>query len=410
MKGVTDSAVFPAESRRYNPRRRWMRRGNMFLKGKRILKTFKVAHDEIISFDNLLEADRNASKNKRYRDENLKFAAHREEELINLHNELSYFPKDGVPGNPLKSSYHVGKYRMKKIYEPKPRIIMALQYRDRVVQWAYYQKLNPLFDRQYITHSYGCRNGKGTTAARAQLQTWLRKASRSSKKWYVLKLDIAKYFYRVDHEILMRILAKHIKDELILRDLYNLINCEDTAFGLPEGVQPELCDQDDWIYNRGMPIGNLTSQMFANIYLNELDQFCKHDLHIRYYIRYMDDIIILWPDKEELRGIRDDIERFLAENLHLELNKKTCIRPAYLPVTFVGAQITAKRIRMRKSTRKRMYRRMKFIRDLFEAGRIAFEKVNNTMQSYFGLIEHFTAGNLLRKIIDEFSFRIFNNT
>ena len=374
------------------------------------MKTFKVTHDEIISFDNLLEADKNASRNKRYRDENLKFAAHREEELINLQNEMTYFPKDGIPGNPLESSYHVGKYRMKKIYEPKPRIIMALQYRDRVVQWAYYQKLNPLFDRQYIEHSYGCRTGKGTTAARAQLQKWLRKASRSSKNWYVLKLDISKYFYRVDHEILMKILAKHIKDELILRDLYNLINCEDTAFGLPEGVQPELCAQEDWLYNRGMPIGNLTSQMFANIYLNELDQFCKHDLHIRYYIRLVDDVIILWPDKEGLHGIRDDIERFLAEKLHLELNKKTCIRPAWLPVEFVGALITPKAIRMRKSTRKRMVRRMEFIRKLFEIKRIVFEKVNNTMQSYFGLIGTFTANNLLRKIIDEFSFRIFNNT
>ena len=287
---------------------------------------------------------------------------------------------------------------------------MALSYPDRVVQWAYYQKLNPLFDRQFITHSYGCRVGKGTTKAREQLQTWLRKASRSSKKWYVLKLDIAKYFYRVDHEVLMKILSRHIKDELILRDLYKLINCEDTAFGLPAGVQPELCKQEDWIYNRGMPIGNLTSQMFANIYLNELDQFCKHDLHIRYYIRYMDDIIILWPDKNELFQILAEIERFLDEELRLELNKKTCIRPAWLPVTFVGAQITAKKIIMRKSTRKRMFLRMKFIKGLFEAGKIAFEKVNNTMQSYFGLIQHFTAGNLLRKIIDEFSFRIFNNS
>ena len=225
----------------------------------------------------------------------------------------------------------------------------------------------------------------------------------------MLKLDIAKYFYRVDHEVLMKILSRHIKDKLILRDLYKLINCEDTAFGLPAGVQPELCKQEDWIYNRGMPIGNLTSQMFANICLNELDQFCKHDLHIRYYIRYMDDIIILWPDKNELFQILAEIERFLDEELHLELNKKTCIRPAWLPVSFVGAQITAKKIIMRKSTRKRMFRRMKFIKGLFEAGKIAFEKVNNTMQSYFGLIQHFTAGNLLRKIIDEFSFRIFNN-
>lgn len=373
------------------------------------MKTFNVTHEEIIDFNNLLEADKNASQNKRYRDENLKFSAHKEEEIDGLHFELSYFPKDGIPGNPLVSAYHVGKYRMKKIYEPKPRIIMALQYRDRVVQWAYYQKLNPLFDKQYIEHSYGCREGKGTVKARAQLQTWLRKASRSSKSWYVLKLDIAKYFYRVDHEVLMKILSRHIKDRLILKDLNNLINCEETAFGLPAGVQPELCTQEDWLYNRGMPIGNLTSQMFANIYLNELDQFCKHDLHIRYYIRYMDDIIILWPDKSELAHIRDEISRFLDEELHLELNDKTCIRPAWLPVTFVGAQITPKAIRMRKSTRKRMFRRMKFVKKLFEAGLIAFEKVNNTMQSYFGLIGHFTARNLLRKIIDEFSFRVPNN-
>lgn len=373
------------------------------------MKTFDITHEEIIDFENFLEADNNASQGKHYRDENLSFAAHREEEIIQLVNENTYYPIDGIPGNPLESSYHVGKYRKKKIYEPKPRIIMALQYRDRVVQWAYYQKLNPLFDRQYITHSYGCREGKGTTRARAQLQTWLRKASRSSKKWYVLKLDIAKYFYRIDHEILMKILSRHIKDELILRDLYKLINCEDTAFGLPAGVQPELCKQEDWLYNRGMPIGNLTSQMFANIYLNELDQFCKHDLHIRYYIRYMDDIIILWPDKDELHQIKGEIERFLDEELHLELNKKTCIRPAWLPVAFVGAQITPQKIRIRRSTRKRMFRRIKFIKGLFEAGEITFAKVNNTMQSYFGLIEHFTADNLLRKIIDEFSFRIFNN-
>lgn len=374
------------------------------------MKTFNVTHADIVDFGNLLEADRNASQCKHYRDENLKFAAHREEGIIDLLNQLTYFPKNGEPGAELESSYHVGRYRRKQIYEPKPRIIMALEYRDRVVQWAYYQKLNPLFDRQYITHSYGCREGKGTVKARSQLQTWIRKANRSEKSWYVLKLDIAKYFYRIDHEILMKILSKHISDELILRDLYKLINCEDTAFGLPAGVQPELCKQEDWLYNRGMPIGNLTSQMFANVYLNELDQFCKRVLHIRYYIRYMDDIIILWPDKKELRQIQSEIEIFLNEQLHLELNNKTCIRPVWLPVTFVGAQITATTIRMRKSTRKRMFRRIKFIKHLFEAGHITFEKVNNTMQSYFGLIQHFTAGNLLRKIIDEFSFRIRNNS
>lgn len=374
------------------------------------MKTFGIKQSEIIDFQNLLEADKNASQGKRYRDENLKFAAHREEQIIDLHNRLTYFPIDGNPGRPTESAYRVGKYRMKQIYEPKPRIIMALQYPDRVVQWAYYQKLNPLFDQQYITHSYGCRKGKGTVKARKQLQTWLRKVNRSPKNWYVLKLDIAKYFYRVDHEVLMNILRKHIRDELILRDLEKLINCEDTAFGLPSGVQPELCKQEDWLYNRGMPIGNLTSQMFANIYLNELDQYCKHVLHINLYIRYVDDVIVLWPDKKELFAIKDEIEEFLNQKLHLELNSKTSIRPARLPVTFVGAVITPTTIRIRKSTRQRMFRRIRFIQKIYQAGLLTWEKVNNTMQSYFGLIKHFTAGNLLRKIIDEFSFRVPNNS
>ena len=140
--------------------------------------------------------------------------------------------------------------------------------------------------------------------------------------------------------------------------------------------------------------------MFANIYLNELDQFCKHVLHIEKYIRFVDDVIALFDSKEKAFAARDEIERFLNEELHLELN---------LPVTFVGALITPLTIRVRKSTRQRMYRRIRFIQKMFEMGQLAWEKVNNTMQSYFGLISHFTAGNLLRKIIDEFSFRVPDN-
>ena len=251
------------------------------------MKTFDVKHSDIVNFENILEADKNASQCKHYRDENLKFSAHREEGIIDLLNRLTYYPVFDEEGNQIpgktESSYKVGRYRKKQIYEPKPRIIMALEYPDRVVQWAYYQILNPLFDKQFITHSYGCRQGKGTTKARDQLQRWLRKVNRSGKTWYVLKLDISKYFYRVDHAVLMDILSRKIKDEEILRDLYKLINCENTAFGLPAGVQPELCNEEDWLFDRGMPIGNLTSQMFANIYLNELDQYCKHELGIHLF-------------------------------------------------------------------------------------------------------------------------------
>lgn len=149
------------------------------------MKTFDVKHSDIVNFENILEADKNASQCKHYRDENLKFSAHREEGIIDLLNRLTYYPVFDEEGNQIpgktESSYKVGQYRKKQIYEPKPRIIMALEYPDRVVQWAYYQILNPLFDKQFITHSYGCRQGKGTTKARNQLQRWLRKVNRSGK-------------------------------------------------------------------------------------------------------------------------------------------------------------------------------------------------------------------------------------
>lgn len=228
------------------------------------MKQFDLTFDEIVDFENLLMAYRKAAGNgKRYRGETLRFTAELTEELIQIQNELIW------------GSYEVGPYRAKEIKIPKPRIIMALQFRDRVVQWAIYRKLNPLYEKMYIYDSYGCRKDKGPVRARERLQYWLRKANRSSKKYYILKLDISKYFYRIDHEILLKILAKHIKDKRIMNLLDKIINCENTAFGLPSGCMPTELPRDEWIYSTGMPIGNLTSQMFANIYLHELDLFCK---------------------------------------------------------------------------------------------------------------------------------------
>ena len=351
---------------------------------------FDICFEDIVDFQNLYQAYLNARKNKRYRGETLKYSAHVEEELINLQNELIW------------GTYKVGPYRQKEIREPKPRIIMALQFRDRVCQWALYQKLNPLFDKQFICDSYGCRVGKGTIAARKRLQYWLRKVQRSNKQYYILKLDISKYFYRIDHEILYNILKKKIKDTRILELLKKVIDCEDTPFGVPSGTMPENLPKDEWIYHKGMPIGNLTSQMFANIYLNELDQYCKHKLKLHYYIRYMDDIIILWDDKKELHAIKDNIERFLNEKLRLELNKKTAIRPSYLPIEFVGAKISYSKIKLRKSTVRRMRRRIKHIMKAYQNGEMSFYEVNNVMQSYFGLLIHCDSDNLRRRILDGF--------
>jgi retron-type reverse transcriptase len=354
------------------------------------MKQFKLTFDEIADFENLHAAYTKAKAGKRYRKETLRYSANLSEELIQLQNELLY------------GTYEVGAYRSKVIKIPKPRIIMVLKFRDRVAQWAIYRKLNPFYEKLYIHDSYGCRKEKGTVKARKRLHYWLCKVNRSDKKYFVLKLDISKYFYRIDHVILIKILQKHIKDKNILELLERIINCEDTAFGLPSGTMPTELPKEEWIYTRGMPIGNLLSQMFANIYLNELDIFCKHKLHIHHYIRYMDDVVILWPDKKELHEIKDEIERFLDEELHLNLNRKTSITPANIPVEFVGAKISCKSIKIRKSTIKRMRNNLKGIAKRYRKGEITFFKANNSVQSYFGMLKHCSNANILKRISDEF--------
>lgn len=248
--------------------------------------TLDDIYDEICSYEGLYQSHLEARKGKRYRDDVLVFTDRLEENLIELQNELIW------------QTYKVGKYRQFYVREPKLRLVMALQYRDRIVQWAIYRQLYPFYDKMFIEDSYACRRGKGSHKAADKLQYWLRQVSRKPGKWYYLKLDISKYFYRVDHLVLLEILSRRIKDPRLFQLLREIINSEDTRFGLPAGVSPDECPEEDWLSDVGMPIGNLTSQLFANIYLNELDQLCKHELHLHYYIRYMDDVIIPFAGQE----------------------------------------------------------------------------------------------------------------
>lgn len=145
-----------------------------------------------------------------------------------------------------------------------------MPFKDRIVQWAIYRQLFPLYEKTFIFDSYACRKGKGTHKAADRLQYWLRQTERKPERYYYLKMDISKYFYRVDHDILLKILARRIKDQRLLNLLEKIINCESMNFGLPPGKEPDEVAVSDRLSNKGMPIGNLTSQMFANIYLNEV--------------------------------------------------------------------------------------------------------------------------------------------
>lgn len=350
------------------------------------MATLDDIYDRICEYEELYQSHLEARKGKRYRGDVLVFTDRLEENLIELQNELIW------------QTYKVGRYRQFYVREPKLRLVMALQYRDRVVQWAIYKQLYPFYDRMFIEDSYACRRDKGSHKAADRLQYWLRQVSRKPGKWYYLKLDISKYFYRVDHLVLLDILSRRIKDPRLMQLLSEIINCEDTRFGLPAGLSPEECTEDMWLADVGMPIGNLTSQLFANLYLNELDQLCKHELHVHYYIRYMDDVIILSDSKKELAELKTVIEEFLNDTLHLDLNKKTAIRPCSLGVDFVGYHIWATHRKLKKQTARRMIRNVKRMCEEAAAGKLRREEFERTAASYKGVLQHCDSYGLRNKL------------
>lgn len=350
------------------------------------MTTLDNVFPQIYDFDELLRAHENARKGKRYRDDVMRFTNHLEENLIELQNELIW------------DTYRVGPYRKFYVREPKKRLVMALEYRDRIVQWAIYNQLNPFYDKTFIEDSYACRIGKGSHRAADRLAYWLRLVNRKPGKWYYLKLDISKYFYRVDHRVLEDILAHRIRDDRLMGLLRRIINSEDTRFGLPAGIGPDGCPDDLWLWDVGMPIGNLTSQLFANIYLNELDQYCKHRLHTRFYERYMDDTTILDDDKGRLREWQYAIAEFLRDNLRLDLNSKTAIRPANSGIEFVGYRIWPTHRKLRKQTARRIIRHTKNLCALLAAGEISRESFDRTAASYKGVLERCDSYGLRQRL------------
>ena len=253
-----------------------------------------------------------------------------------------------------------------------------------------------------IKDTYGCIPGRGSLGAMNRLKYWLELVSRKEgETWYFLKLDISKYFYRVSHRILKEILAKKIKDERVLEILYGIIDCKHTPFGLPPGKNPEDVPLEERLYDVGMPIGNLLSQLFANIYLDALDQFCKRVLGIRYYIRYMDDVIILSNSKLQLREWKDRIGTFLEVELELNLNQKTCIRPIAQGIEFVGYRVWADEVNVRKSTSLRIKRNLAGVCVKYAEGKLTLQEVTQRFNSYIGMLGHTDSQALLDKIYQE---------
>lgn len=352
-----------------------------------IVKRIGNLFEQVIDYENLFESYLMARKGKRFRGEVLEFSNSVEEELIQIQNELIY------------GTYQVGRYREFYVHKPKKRLIMALPFRDRVVQWAIYRILFPFYKKRFITDSYACINGRGTHSASDRVQYWLRMLDRRPGKTYYLQMDMSKYFYRINHDILLSIIARFIKDEDLMSLLEKIIKSEHTKFGIPLG---DHFYEQERVGGIGMPIGNLTSQLFANVYLNEMDQYAKHDMRIKHYIRYMDDIVILHKDKHTLREMLLESDLFLRSELHLQINNKTRIDNTNHGVEFVGKRIWPTHMKLKKETVKNMKTRLKHMQKQFALGEVSTDEVKPVLSSYLGLMKNTDSHRLKKRILKEF--------
>lgn len=352
--------------------------------------TIRNVYYEITSFHTLMIADTHVSKGKRENTERLRFYDNREGNL----EEISTLLRAGkVP----KVEYH-SFY----VYVPKVRKVIFIDYWSKVVQRAIYDVLNPKICRTFIEHTYACVKGRGQLAAMEQLYTWMRETRTSGTEWYYCKFDVAKFFYRIDHEILMDICRKKIDDSRTVDLLGYYINNDAVPFGMPLDANQLTITEEQMLYDLGIPIGGGLSHMLGNMYLDPLDQFCKRVLGIKRYIRYMDDIIILDNDKERLKEYGRRMTQFLEERLHLNFNNKTALRPVRVGCEFVGFVIYNDHVILRKSTTLRMKRTLRKTRQDYHDNLITFKEANATMQSYLAMLSHVDCKKFKEKLLDEF--------
>lgn len=338
--------------------------------------------ERIATFENLELAYRKAARGKRYRPDALRFHANLEENLIQLQNELIW------------QMYEPRPYRTFIIHEPKQRIIYAAAFRDRVVHHAIMNVLEPIWEGLFIANSYACRKGMGTHEGVAKLDRMLQSALAANKEVYCFKADVAKFFPNINHHILMAIIRRKIKCKKTLALLEKIV------FANGDINNPQ---------SRDLPIGNLISQWSANLYLNELDLFAKHQLKAQHYIRYMDDFIILHHDKRQLLAWQREIVTFLHDRLALSLNNKTSIFPASQGIDFLGYRTWAHKRLLRKSSAKRMVRRLKKLQWLFGQGKASLARVTDSVRSWVAHCDYCDSWKVRQRILGGVCFASAGN-
>lgn len=349
------------------------------------MKRYGNLWPHIIDFDNLWLAAQKAQRGKRFRENVVAFNYNLEAELLGLQEELA------------SHSYRPGKYRTFQIVEPKKRLISAAPYRDRVVHHALCNVIVPIFERTFIADSYANRVGYGSHRALRQFT----KFARSSR--YVLQCDIRKYFPSIDHEILKTMLRRKLK----CPDTLWLIDTILDSSNEQEAVQHYFPGDDLFTPDErrhGLPIGNLTSQFFANVYLNGFDHFVKEQLRVKKYVRYVDDFALFGDDHNQLAQARQRLEAELV-NVRLQIHPiKSQLFETQHGANFVGFRVLPERVRVRNNNLRRARQRLRGLQQLYRRGIIGLARIHQSIQSWIAHLAHGDTWRLRERIFASLVF------
>lgn len=316
------------------------------------------------SFQNLLTAARQAHRGSRRNQEATSFFFHLETELLSLREAI------------LAGTWQPQPYRYFEITDPKQRTISVAAFRDRVVHHALVNVLEPLYERCFIADSFATRKGKGTHAAVGRAQRFLR------QNRYFLKTDVEKYFDSIGHDTLLVLLARKINDRPLLTICEKII-------------------RNGGLASRGLPIGNLTSQFFANVYLDPLDQFVKNTLQVPAYLRYMDDFVLFSPEKEDLKNWKPALEDFLQTRLGLVLKPAaTFLNSRENGLSFLGTRIFPATVRLRRQNLRRITRRLAAREQAWQQGDLGEDQFLQSMNSYWALLAAYPTAPLRRSLLN----------
>ncbi len=351
-------------------------------------RTFNDLFPRLCSWENLLEAYRKARRHKRYKPYVCDFEASREEEILKLQAELA------------SGAYLPGPYTHFLVHEPKRRKISAAPFRDRVVHHALVNVLEPIWEPRFVQDSFACRRGKGTHRAVRRCQGFLKRFP------YFLKCDVVKFFPNVDHAVLFDVIARKVSDARVLALIGQVLA---SGAGVLEGEAPrETFPGDDLLElmrPRGLPIGNLTSQFFANVLLDRLDHAVKDGLGVKGYVRYCNDFLIWGDSKDRLWRTRDDVQVVL-DRLRLKLHaKKTMVSWSRDGVKFLGLKVYPEGRRLLLCSVARFNRRLRALKRLSASGVIPLERIRRSLAGWLAHAAHANSRALSRAVLSRLRVR-----